>query len=238
MSFYGKKQDDILSKYGGETEPKSLDLLSMRSLAYNIIQDQIQAQAITKNMINNGVGGGDPLLVAISNVNAQIAFDIANKEQPAKLYEEREDIIQEGTQKEKEQVLQKDKYFETKNNQQQLGNDVLIGVPPASPIVDPQQQKSQVQEQAEQNIIEDLQVQEMIKMNDAINYKFGSLDWGLNSLNVVQFPEKIVIKKVNQVKIKKNFISENQMIATKEAQEELKKKYGKKSLKKKKTKSS
>ncbi|KAA6403601.1 MAG: hypothetical protein EZS28_000861 [Streblomastix strix] len=209
----------------------------MRSIAQDVLRDQIQPQAIAKNMINNAVGVGDPSLVAISNVNAQLASDVVTKELLTNQYKEREDIINEATQKEIHEVLHQDKGFETENNQEQLGNDVLEGIPLASPVVEPQQQKSLVQEQAEQDKIEDLQANEMTRMNDAINYKLGSLDWGLNSLNAVQFPEKVVtlskVEKVNQAKIKKNFISEKQMTATIEAQKELKKKYDKKQLKKK-----
>ncbi|KAA6367074.1 MAG: hypothetical protein EZS28_037399 [Streblomastix strix] len=105
-------------------------------------------------MINNAVGVGDPSLVAISNVNAQLASDKATKKLPANQYKEREDIINEGILKEKEEVLHYDKEFDTENNQEQLGNDVLEGVPPASSIVTPQyteQQQSLVQEQAEQD---------------------------------------------------------------------------------------
>ncbi|KAA6358281.1 MAG: hypothetical protein EZS28_046191 [Streblomastix strix] len=78
------------------------------------------------------------------------------------------------------------------------------------------------------------------------------MDWWLNSLNAVQFPKKDInmrisdktpsyiqmnnvlskAQKVNQVKLKKNFFCEKQMIAQVQAQKELKKKYGKK-LKKK-----
>ncbi|KAA6364485.1 MAG: hypothetical protein EZS28_039988 [Streblomastix strix] len=225
----------------------------MRSIAQDVLRDQLQAQTIAKNMISNALGVGDPSLVAISNVNAQLASDIVTKELPANQYKERKDIIYEGTQKEKEEVLHQDKEFETENNQDQLGYDVLEGIPLDPSVVEPQQQKSMVKEQAEQDKIEDLQSQEMTGMNDAINYKLGSLDWGLNSLNAVQFPQKVVsmrindkipsyiqmnkvllkVEKVNQAKIKKNFISEKQMIATLEAQKELKKKYGKKQLKKK-----
>ncbi|KAA6360944.1 MAG: hypothetical protein EZS28_043529, partial [Streblomastix strix] len=61
----------------------------------------------------------------------------------------------------------------------------------------------------------------MIDMNRAMNYKLGSIDWGLNSINAAQFPQKT--EKVNQVKLKKNFISEKQLIAQIEAQKELKK---------------
>ncbi|KAA6368418.1 MAG: hypothetical protein EZS28_036055 [Streblomastix strix] len=249
MSFYNKQQDDNLSRYRSELEPIPLDLLSMRSIAQDILCDQIQAQAIAKNMINNAVGVGDPSLVAISKSSQ----DISTKELPVNQYKEREYIIQEGTYIEKEEVLHLDKEFETENNQEQLGIDVFEGVPPAPPIVEPQQQKSYVQEQAEQDKIEDLQAQVMIRMNDAINYKLGSLDWGLNSLNAVQFPEKIAnmrisdkilsyiqmnkvlskVEKVNQSQLKMNSISEKQMITRLEAQKEIKKKYGKKSLKKK-----
>ncbi|KAA6399429.1 MAG: hypothetical protein EZS28_005040 [Streblomastix strix] len=248
----------------------------MRSIAQDILYDQIQAQAIAKNMINNTIGIGDPSLVSISNVNAQLASGIHNykdiqpylnynalqnqpsqviatKELPANQYKEREDIINEGTQKEKEEVLHQDKEFETENNQDRLDNDVLEDIPLAPSIIAPQDQKSLVQEQTEQDKIEDLQSQEMSRKNDAINYMLGSLDWGLNSINTVQLPQKVVsmrindkirsyiqmikvlskVEKVNQAKIKKNFISEIQMIATVEAQKELKKKYGKKQLKKK-----
>ncbi|KAA6336655.1 MAG: hypothetical protein EZS28_052857 [Streblomastix strix] len=66
-----------------------------------------------------------------------------------------------------------------------------------------------------------------------MNYKLGSMDWGLNSINAVQFPQKKVAEKVNQVKLKKNYISEKQMLSQIEAQKELKRKHGKKQKKKK-----
>ncbi|KAA6370489.1 MAG: hypothetical protein EZS28_033983 [Streblomastix strix] len=263
-SFYGK-QDEILNKYRVEQEShKQLDTITMRSLASNLMYDQIQAQIIAKNIINKSIGIGDPSLVAISNVNAQIAAgiynykdeqpydnlnalqdqpsqDLSNKEQPKTEFKQRIDTLNQGNEKEKEQELQQDKEFHTTNEIQQLDNEVLLDGQPQQQI-DPQQ-KSLEQEETEQKQIEVQQAQQMIEMNQAMNYKLGSMDCGLNSLNSVQFPQKDIsmritdktpsyiqmnkvlmkAEKVNQVKLKKNFISENQMLAQVEAQKELKK---------------
>ncbi|KAA6369697.1 MAG: hypothetical protein EZS28_034777 [Streblomastix strix] len=281
LSFYNNP-DKKLKAYREEDEKqtyRSLDAITIRTIAKDIMQDQIQAQIIAKNMIDNSIGIGDPSLVAISNVNAQIAAglynykdvqpyrnynalqdqpsqDISNKYQPITEYKQRIDNINVGNEKEKEQEFQQDKEFQTVYEQEQLDNAVLLDVPPASttqPSQQPQEQQSLVKEEAEQSKIEDLQSQQMIEMNNAMNYKLGSMDWGLNSLNANQFPKKDIsmritdktpsfiqmnkvltkAEKVNQAKIKKNFISEKQMITQLDAQKQLKKKYGKKQPKKK-----
>ncbi|KAA6357128.1 MAG: hypothetical protein EZS28_047345 [Streblomastix strix] len=164
----------------------------------------------------------------------------------------RQIILEQGNEKQKEQVYQQDKELQIVDEQQELGGDVLQGVPPAPPLIAPQptqqQQPSLVQEDAQQKQIEESQSQQMINMNRAMNYKLGSMDWGLNPVNATQFPlkdismrisdkkssyismNKVLTKaeKVNYAKIKKNYISEKQMNEQLEVQKELKKKYGKK----------
>ncbi|KAA6354126.1 MAG: hypothetical protein EZS28_050348 [Streblomastix strix] len=93
----------------------------------------------------------------------------------------------------------------------------------------------------------------MIDMNRAMNYKLGSMDWGKTPVNVSQFPSKDISmrindktpsyvlmnkvltkqEKVNQAKLKRNYISDEQMNQQIEVQKELKRKYGKKQHKKK-----
>ncbi|KAA6378558.1 MAG: hypothetical protein EZS28_025913 [Streblomastix strix] len=240
LSFYNP--DKALKDYRDEKEShKSLVTITMRSLAYDIMYDQLQAQARVKNMINNSVGIGDPSLVAITNVNAQIAAaqDIGTREEPINQKTTGQIIPEQGNEKQKEQVYEQDKEFLTINEQEELGNDVLLGVPPASSIVAPQptqysqEQPSLIQEEAEQQKNMDLQSQQMIDNNKAMNYKLGSMDWGLNSINAAQLPQKRITEKINQVQLKKNYISEKQMLAQIEAQKELKTKYDKKQLKKK-----
>ncbi|KAA6312801.1 MAG: hypothetical protein EZS28_055863, partial [Streblomastix strix] len=172
-------------------------------------------------MINNSVGIGDPSFVAITNVNAQIASgiynyqdvqpyrnfnalanqesqDLVNKEQPTNEKLQRQINIEEANENEKELELEQDKEFQTVYEQEQLDDDTLLGVPSAPPIAapqqtqQPQQQPSLLQEDAQQQQIENLQVQQMIDKNRAMNYKLGSMDWGLNSINAVQFPQKKV----------------------------------------------
>ncbi|KAA6356119.1 MAG: hypothetical protein EZS28_048354 [Streblomastix strix] len=278
MQQYGM---DNTGKQSSEQQHKQLDAITMRSIAYDLMYDQLQAQQYVKNMVNNAVGIGDPSLVAITNVNAQIAAGIHNYRdiQPYGNYNALQDqpsqdtgtrvepltqkitrqiILEQGNEKQKEEVYQYDKEQMTMNEQQELGDDVLLGVPPAPPMIisqppqQLQQQPSLVQEDAQQQQIENLQAQQMTDMNRAMNYKLGSMDWGQNPVNVTQFPlkdismrisdktpsyiqmNKVLTKaeKINQAKIKKNFISEKQMIEQIEVQKELKKKYGKKQKKK------
>ncbi|KAA6398354.1 MAG: hypothetical protein EZS28_006116 [Streblomastix strix] len=50
----------------------------MQSLAQNLLYGQIDVYARVKNMIDNSVGIGDPSLIDIPNVNAQIASGTYN----------------------------------------------------------------------------------------------------------------------------------------------------------------
>ncbi|KAA6364499.1 MAG: hypothetical protein EZS28_039974 [Streblomastix strix] len=283
MQQIGNNQQS--SSQSSDQSQKSLDATTMRSIAYDIMSDQLRVQQQMQYMIDNSVGIGDPSLVAITNVNAQIAAgihnykdiqpydnynalqdqpsqDIGTRVEPLNQKMTRQITLEYGSQKQKEQVYQQDKELQTINEQQELGDDVLLGVPPAPPIIasqptqQPQQQPSLLQEDAQQQQIEELQSQQMIDMNRAMNYKLGSMDWGLNPINAAQFPQqdismrisdktpsyiqmnKVLTKaeKVNQAKIKKNYISDKQLIEQIEVQKELKKKYGKKQ-KKRKTKS-
>ncbi|KAA6360985.1 MAG: hypothetical protein EZS28_043487 [Streblomastix strix] len=231
-------------------------------------------------MTNYAVGVGDPSLVAITNVNAQIAAGIYNyrdiqpfdnlnalndqpsqdtgtREEPMNQQMQRQVILEQGNENEKEQVYQQDKEQMSINEIQELGDDVLLGVPPATPLIGAHPEQLQiaslVQEDAQQQQVEDLQAQQMIDMNKAMNYKLGSMDWGKNPVNVSQFPSrdismrindktpsymlmnKVLTKqeKVNQAKLKKNYISDEQMNQQIEVQKELKSKYGKKQHKKK-----
>ncbi|KAA6353710.1 MAG: hypothetical protein EZS28_050763 [Streblomastix strix] len=231
-------------------------------------------------MTNYSVGIGDPSLVAVTNVNAQIAAGIHNyrdiqpfdnlnalydqpshdtgtREEPMNQKMQRQMTLEQGNKKQKEEVYQQDKDQIIMNEQQELGDDVLHGVPPAPPIIGayPEQLQiaSLVQQDAQQQQVEELSSQQMINMNRAMNYKLGPMDWGKNPVNVSQFPSrdismrindktpsymlmnKVLTKqeKVNQAKIKKNYISDEQMNQQIEVQKELKSKYGKKQHKKK-----
>ncbi|KAA6359255.1 MAG: hypothetical protein EZS28_045219 [Streblomastix strix] len=232
-------------------------------------------------MRDYAVGIGDPSLVAITNVNAQIAAGIHNyrdiqpydnfnalndqpsqdtgtREEPLTQKMTRQNILEYGNEKQKDQVYQQDKQQITIDEQQELGDDVLLGVPPTAiygpqPDEQLQQQLTLVQQDAQQQQIEELQSQQMIDMNRAMNYKLGSMDWGKNPINVAQFPSKDISmrisdktpsyvqmnkvltkqEKVNQAKLKKNYISEDQMNQQIDVQKDLKRKYGKKQHKKK-----
>ncbi|KAA6354614.1 MAG: hypothetical protein EZS28_049859 [Streblomastix strix] len=231
-------------------------------------------------MRDYSVGIGDPSLIAITNVNAQIAAGINNyrdiqpydnlnalNDQPSQdtgtRYEpmnqkmQRQVMLEQGNEKQKEEVYQQDKEQMTFDEIQELGDDVLLGVPPAPPLIGAHPEQLQiaslVQEDAQQQQVEDLQSQQMIDMNRAMNYKLGSMDWGKTPVNVSQFPSrdismrisdktpsyvlmnKVLTKaeKVNQTKLKKNYISEEQMNQQIEVQKDLKRKYGKKQHKKK-----
>ncbi|KAA6385757.1 MAG: hypothetical protein EZS28_018719 [Streblomastix strix] len=59
-----------------EQEPSRYETQSRQcypSIAQNLILDQVSAQAIVKQILDNQVGVGDPTLIDISNVNARIA---------------------------------------------------------------------------------------------------------------------------------------------------------------------
>ncbi|KAA6379968.1 MAG: hypothetical protein EZS28_024507 [Streblomastix strix] len=247
QSMQQNRLDDKIDKQSSEQQHKQLDAITMRSIAYDLMYDQLQVQQYEKNMSNNAVGIGDSSLVAITNVNAQIASaqssqDIGIRVEPMNQKMTRQITLEQGRQKSKEQVYQQDKEQMTIDQQQELGDDVLLGIQPAPPIIAPQptqqlqQQPSLVQEDAQQQQIENLQAQQMTDMIRAMNYKLGSMDQGLNPINAAQFHQMDITEKINQAKIKKNFISEQQMNEQIEIQKEHKKKYGKK-LKKNKTKS-
>ncbi|KAA6362782.1 MAG: hypothetical protein EZS28_041692 [Streblomastix strix] len=232
-------------------------------------------------MTNYAVGVGDPSLIAITNVNAQIAADIHNyqdiqpfdnlnalndqpshdtgtRQEPMNQKMQKQVILEQGNEKEKKQVYQQDKEQMTIDEIQELGDDVYLGVPSTAiygpqPSEQLQQQLSVVQQDVQQQQIEDLQAQQMTDMNRAMYYKLGSMDWGKNPVNISQFPSrdismrindktpsymlmnKVLTKqeKVNQAKLKKNYITEEQMNQQIEVQKELKRKYGKKQRKKK-----
>ncbi|KAA6308891.1 MAG: hypothetical protein EZS28_056607, partial [Streblomastix strix] len=57
---------------------KSMDAITMKSIAYDIISDQLRVQQQVQQMRDYSVGIGDPSLIAITNVNAQIAAGINN----------------------------------------------------------------------------------------------------------------------------------------------------------------
>ncbi|KAA6362821.1 MAG: hypothetical protein EZS28_041652 [Streblomastix strix] len=269
------------SSQSSNQSQKQLDAITMGSIAYDILSDQQRVQQQTKFMTNYSVGIGDPSLIAITNVNAQIAAGINNyrdiqpfenfnalydqpsqdtgtRQEPMTQKMQRQVTLEQGNEKEKEQVYQQDKEQITFDEIQELGDDVYLGVPPQAiygpqPTEALQQQLSLVQQDAQQQQVEDLQAQQMIDMNRVMNYKLGSMDWGKTPVNVSQFPSrdismgindktpsyvlmnKVLTKaeKVNQTKLKRNYISDEQMNQQIEVQKELKRKYGKKQHKKK-----
>ncbi|KAA6308491.1 MAG: hypothetical protein EZS28_056680, partial [Streblomastix strix] len=104
-------------------------------------------------MRDYSVGVGDPSLIAITNVNAQIAAGIHNyrdiqpydnlnalndqpshdtgtRVEPMNQKMQRQVILEQGNEKEKEQVYQQDKEQMTMDEIQELGDDVYLGVPP------------------------------------------------------------------------------------------------------------
>ncbi|KAA6361781.1 MAG: hypothetical protein EZS28_042691, partial [Streblomastix strix] len=194
----------------------------------------------------------------LNALNDQPSQDTGTRQEPMNQKMQRQVMLEQGNEKEKEQVYQQDKEQMTFDEIQELGDDVYLGVPPDAiygpqPTEALQQQLTLVQQDSQQQQIEDLQSQQMIDMNRAMNYKFGSMDWGKNPVNVSQFPSKDISmrvsdktpsyvlmnkvltkqEKVNQAKLKKNYISEEQMNQQIEVQKELKRKYGKKQHKKK-----
>ncbi|KAA6366341.1 MAG: hypothetical protein EZS28_038132, partial [Streblomastix strix] len=176
-------------------------------------------------MTNYAVGIGDPSLIAITNVNAQIAAGIHNyrdiqpfdnlnalndqpsqdtgtRQEPRNQKMQREVMLEYGNEKQKEQVYQQDKEQMTMNEIQELGDDVYLGVPPEAiygpqPTEQLQQQLTLVQQDVQQQQIEDLQAQQMIDMTRAMNYKLGSMDWGKNPVNVAQFPSRDISMRIN-----------------------------------------
>ncbi|KAA6363802.1 MAG: hypothetical protein EZS28_040672 [Streblomastix strix] len=135
-----------------EQSQKQLDAITMRSIAYDILNDQQRVQQQVKYMTNYAVGVGDPSLIAITDVNAQIAAGIYNyrdiqpydnlnalndqpshdtgtRVEPMNQKMQRQIILEQGNEKEKEQEYQQDKELITMNEIQELGDDVYLGVP-------------------------------------------------------------------------------------------------------------
>ncbi|KAA6375421.1 MAG: hypothetical protein EZS28_029053, partial [Streblomastix strix] len=211
---------------------------TLQEIAGKIVSKAGFPQEVVKSVIigdsQTYIGVGDPSLIAITNVNAQIAA--GTRVEPMNQKMQRQITLEQGNEKEKEQVYQQDKNQMTIDEIQELGDDVYLGVPPDAiygpqPTEQLQQQLTLVQQDIQQQQIEDLQAQQMTDMNRAMNYKLGSMDWGKNPVNVSQFPSreismrindktpsyvlmnKVLTKqeKVNQAKLKKNYISEEQM---------------------------
>ncbi|KAA6370228.1 MAG: hypothetical protein EZS28_034245, partial [Streblomastix strix] len=122
---------------------------SYPSIAQNLILDQVQAQAIVKQILDNQVGVGDPTLIDISNVNARIAAgqpgqyipypktnynalinqqsqNLGSNVLPLNQKEERELNIESGNEKEKEKELEKDKEFQSSSDPVQQSDEVLL----------------------------------------------------------------------------------------------------------------
>ncbi|KAA6378786.1 MAG: hypothetical protein EZS28_025687 [Streblomastix strix] len=141
------------SSQSSDQSQKQLDAITMRSIAYDILSDQQRVQQQTKFLTNYAVGVGDPSLIAISNVNAQIAAGIYNyrdiqpfdnlnalndqpsqdtgtRKEPMNQKMQRQVILEYGNEKEKDQVYQQDKEQITMDEIQELGDDVYLGVPP------------------------------------------------------------------------------------------------------------
>ncbi|KAA6361963.1 MAG: hypothetical protein EZS28_042510, partial [Streblomastix strix] len=202
MQQIGDYQSSKLIESGinaGQSQ-KQLDAITMRSIAYDILSDQLRVQQQTKFMTNYAVGVGDPSLIAITNVNAQIASDTGTRQEPMTQKMQRQVMLEQGNEKEKEQVYQQDKEQMTFDQIQELGNDVLLGVPPAPPLIGAHPEQLQiaslVQEDAQQQQVEDLQAQQMNDMNRAMNYKLGSMDWGKTPVNVSQFPSRDISMRI------------------------------------------
>ncbi|KAA6362955.1 MAG: hypothetical protein EZS28_041520 [Streblomastix strix] len=104
-------------------------------------------------MTNYAVGVGDPSLIAITNVNAQIAAGIHNyrdiqpydnlnalndqpsqdtgtRVEPLTQKMTRQIILEQGNEKQKEAMYQQDKEQITIDEIQELGDDIYLGVPP------------------------------------------------------------------------------------------------------------
>ncbi|KAA6370806.1 MAG: hypothetical protein EZS28_033667 [Streblomastix strix] len=158
MQQIGDKQQ---SSQSNDQSQKQLDAITMRSIAYDILSDQQRVQQQTKFMTNYAVGVGDPSLIAITNVNAQIAAGIYNyrdiqpfdnlnalndqpshdtgtRVEPMNQKMQRQVILEQGNEKEKEQVYQQDKDQMTIKEIQELLDDVITGVIPDPPIYGPQ----------------------------------------------------------------------------------------------------
>ncbi|KAA6359455.1 MAG: hypothetical protein EZS28_045019 [Streblomastix strix] len=81
-------------------------------------------------MRDYSVGIGDPSLIAITNVNAQIAADTGTRYEPMTQKMQRQVMLEQGNEKQKEEVYQQDKEQMTFDEIQELGDDVYLGVPP------------------------------------------------------------------------------------------------------------
>ncbi|KAA6357055.1 MAG: hypothetical protein EZS28_047418 [Streblomastix strix] len=266
---WGHNKDVIQDQPSGyETRSRQ----SYPSIAQNLILDQVQAQAIVKQILDNQVGVGDPSLIDITNVNARIAAgqpgqyipypktnynalinqqsqNLGSNVLPLNQKEERELNIELGNEKEKEKELEKDQEFQTSSDPVQLSDDVLLD----NQSIQPQQEtESFLQYKLAEEQQQDLQLQQMLQENEAMNYKLGSMDWGRNSISKDPYSQKKVgmryqehnipsyiqlnapltkAEKANKSKSKKNFIKEKEMDETIKAQKQLKKKKKKKSSK-------
>ncbi|KAA6388453.1 MAG: hypothetical protein EZS28_016022 [Streblomastix strix] len=162
---------------------------SYPSIAQNLILDQVQAQAIVKQILDNQVGVGDPTLIDISNVNARIAASQPGSNVlPLNQKEERELNIEFGTEKEKEKDLEKDKEFQASSDPVQQSNEVLLY--PQIDMQPQQESESFLQYKLAEEQQQDLQTQQMLQENDAMNYKLGSMDWRRNSISKDPYSQK------------------------------------------------
>ncbi|KAA6391740.1 MAG: hypothetical protein EZS28_012734 [Streblomastix strix] len=204
---------------------------SYPNIAQNLILDQVQAQAIVKQILDNMVGVGDPSLIDISNVNARIAAgqpgqyipypktnynalinqqsqNLGSNVLPLNQKEERELNIEYGTEKEKEKQLEQDKEFQDTGDPVQLSDEVLV--PPESQSIQLQQEtESLLQYKLAEEQQQDLQTQQMLQENDAMNFKLGSMDQGRNSISKDPYTQKKIGMRYQEY----NFLCANAIIS-------------------------
>ncbi|KAA6381042.1 MAG: hypothetical protein EZS28_023433, partial [Streblomastix strix] len=184
---------------------------SYPSIAQNLLLDQMQAQAIVKQIFDNQVGIGDPTLIDISNVNARISAgqpgqyipyqkpnynalinqqsqNLGSNVLPLNQKEQRELNIEFDNEKEKEKELQEDKEFQDSSDLDQQSNNVLL-YPQVQ--MEPQiERESFLQYKLAEEQQQDLQLQQMLQENEAMNNKLGSMDWGRNSISKDPYSQK------------------------------------------------
>ncbi|KAA6363180.1 MAG: hypothetical protein EZS28_041293, partial [Streblomastix strix] len=207
---FKKRQAEISKKF--RQKPSGVySHSSYPSIAQNLILDQVQAQAIVKQILDNQVGVGDPTLIDISNVNARIAAgqpgqyipypksnynalinqqsqNLGSNVLPLNQKEERELNIEFGNEKEKEKELEKDKEFQASSDLIQQSDEVLLY--PQVQIEPQQDTESFLQYKLAEEQQQDLQLQQMLQENEAMNYKLGSMDWGRNSISKDPYSQK------------------------------------------------
>ncbi|KAA6370956.1 MAG: hypothetical protein EZS28_033517, partial [Streblomastix strix] len=183
---------------------KQKNKLINNSHTYSLIDKNLQFIHIA--LIQVGVG--DPTLIDISKVNARIAAGQSGSNVlPFNQKEERELIIESGNEKEKEKELEKDQEFQASSDPVQQSDEVLLY--PQVQMEPQQESESFLQYKLAEEQQQDLQLQQMLQENEAMNYKLGSMDWGRNSISKDPYTQK----KIGMRYQEHNFLGANAIIS-------------------------